>query len=257
VPFYGAAVVCLDDPNVRAILPRVDRKLITYGLSSDAEVTATDIAVSGFESTYTARRGGTKLGSVKLKVPGRHSVYNSLAAVAVGLELDLPFRSIAGALAKFTGVNRRFQKKGSAFGALVIDDYGHHPAEIMATLQAVREGFGARCIVVFQPHRYSRTQALLEEFGGAFFLADHVVVTDVYAAGEAPIAGIDGAVVAQALVRHGHPSVVYQAELEEIPKLLKSVVRPGDIVLTLGAGSVHRVGEALLKASSADRRTAS
>jgi len=257
VPFYGAAVVCLDDPNVRAILPRVDRKLITYGLSSDAEVTATDIVVSGFESTYTARRSGVKLGSVKLKVPGRHSVYNSLAAVAVGLELDLSFKKIAAALAKFSGVNRRFQKKGTAFGALVIDDYGHHPAEIAATLQAVREGFGARCVVVFQPHRYTRTKALLEEFGRAFFLADHVVVTDVYAAGEAPIPGIDGRAVAQALVRHGHPSVVYEAGLDEIPKLLKSVVRPGDIVVTLGAGTVYKVGEALLKSTGASRRTAS
>jgi UDP-N-acetylmuramate--alanine ligase len=180
-----------------------------------------------------------------------------LAAVAVGLELDLSFRAIAGALAKFTGVNRRFQKKGTAFGATVIDDYGHHPAEIMATLQAVREGFGARCVVVFQPHRYSRTNALLEEFGRAFFLADHVIVTDIYAAGEAPIPGIDGAAVAQALVRHGHPSVVHEKALDEIPKLLKSIVRPGDIVVTLGAGSVYKVGEALLKATGAARRSAS
>jgi UDP-N-acetylmuramate--alanine ligase len=237
LPFYGAAVVCLDDPNVRNLLPRVDRKVITYGLSSEADISATDIAVAGFEVTYAARRHGTRLGTVRLRVPVRHSVYNSLAAIAVGLELDVPFRDAARALARFRGADRRFQKKGTVGGAMVIDDYGHHPTEIVATLQAVREGLGARTVVVFQPHRYSRTKALLEEFGRAFFLADRVIVTNVYAAGEAALPGVDGSIVADALVRHGHPSVVYEPRLEEIPKLVKSTVRPGDIALTLGAGS--------------------
>jgi UDP-N-acetylmuramate--alanine ligase len=246
VPFYGAAIVCVDDPNVRDILPRVDRKTVTYGLASDADLSAHDVAPAEFGVRYEARREGRRLGAVKLSVPGRHSVYNSLAAVAVGLELDVPFAKIAKALARFRGVDRRFQLKGEVRGARVVDDYGHHPTEIQATLAAAREGFGARTIVVFQPHRYSRTKALLEEFGRAFFLADHVVITDVYAAGEAPIPGVSGRAVADSLVRHGHPSVVYEPRLAAVPKLLQATVRPGDLVITLGAGDVWKVGEALV-----------
>ena len=246
VPFYGAAVVCLDDANVRAILPRVDRRIVTYGLSSDADLSAVDVAVSGFGATYEARRRGVRLGPVRLAVPGRHSVYNSLAALAVGLELDVPFAKIARALARFRGVDRRFQPKGEAFGARVVDDYGHHPTEIQATLAAAREGFGSRTIVVFQPHRYSRTQALLEEFGRAFFLADHVIVTGVYAAGETPLPGVDGRAVRDALVRHGHPSAVHEPKLANVPRLLARIVRPGDLVVTLGAGDVWKAGDAFL-----------
>ena len=250
VPFYGAAVVCMDEPNLRAILPRVDRKLVTYGLSSDADLVATDVAFDGFTSSYVARFRGEKLGTVRLRVPGRHSVGNSLAAVAVGLELDIPFTKIAKALARFTAVDRRFQRKGEAFGATIVDDYGHHPTEIVATLAAAREGFGARTVVVFQPHRYSRTEALLEEFGRAFVLSDRVIVTSIYAAGEAPIANVDGAAVADALVRHGHPAVIYEPRLDKIPARLKSLVQPGDLVITLGAGDVWKVGESFLALAS-------
>ena len=246
VPFYGAAVVCVDDPNVREILPRVDRKTVTYGLASDADLSARDVASVEFGVRYDVMRDGRRLGAVRLAVPGRHSVYNSLAAVAVGLELDVPFARIARALARFRGVDRRFQLKGEFGGARVVDDYGHHPTEIQATLAAAREGFGARTIVVFQPHRYSRTKALLEEFGRAFFLADHVIVTEVYAAGESPIAGVDGRAVADALVRHGHPSVAFEPKLAAIPKLLQAAARPGDLVITLGAGDVWKVGDALV-----------
>ena len=253
VPFYGAAVVCLDEPNLRAILPRVDRKLVTYGLSSDADLVATDVAFTGFNSTYVVRFRGEKLGSIRLRVPGRHSVYNSLAALAVGLELDIPFAKIAKALARFAAVDRRFQRKGEAFGATVVDDYGHHPTEIAATLAAAREGFGARALVVFQPHRYSRTRALLEEFGRAFVLSDRVIVTSVYAAGEAPLPDVDGAAVADALVRHGHPSVVYEPRLERIAGRLKQLVLPGDLVITLGAGDVWKVGEAFLALAAKTR----
>ncbi len=253
VPFYGAAVVCLDDPNVRAILPRVDRRTATYGLSSDADVSAEAVEVHGFGASFTARHRGERLGPVRLAVPGRHSVYNALATVAVALELDVPFAAAAAALARFPGVDRRFQLKGEAFGARVVDDYGHHPTEIEATLAAAREGFGARTIVVFQPHRYTRTRALLEEFGRAFFLADHVIVTDVYAAGEAPIPGATGEAVRDALVRHGHPSAVYEPRLEAIPALLRGIVGPGDLVITLGAGSVWKVGEAFVKSGAGAR----
>jgi len=247
LPFYGAAVVCLDDPNVAAILPRVDRKVITYGLSSDADVMATEVSVSGLSTSYVAHAFGRELGPVRLQLPGRHAVYNSLAAVAVGLELDLPFRTIAAALARFRGVDRRLQLRGEVDGVKVLDDYGHHPTEIVATLAAIREGFGARTLAVFQPHRYSRTRALLEEFGGAFFLADLVVVTEIYAAGEKPLPGLDGKLVADALVRHGHPAVLYEPRLKEIPRLLRSHLRRGDIVVTLGAGDVWQVADALVR----------
>jgi UDP-N-acetylmuramate--alanine ligase len=247
VPFYGAAVVCVDEPNVRAILPQVDRRVITYGLSSEADVLATDIEVHGFGSSYDLLFHGERLGRIKLQVPGRHSIYNSLATAAVALELDVHFPRIAASLKRFTGVDRRFQLRGEYRGATIVDDYGHHPTEIVATLTAAREGFGARTIAVFQPHRYSRTKALLEEFGRSFVLADHVIVTDIYPAGEKPIPGLDGAKVAESLVRHGHPSVVYEPKLRDVPKRVREVIQPGDLVLTLGAGDVWKAGEALVR----------
>jgi UDP-N-acetylmuramate--alanine ligase len=248
--------VCLDEPNVRAILPRVDRKLVTYGLSSEADLIATDVAFDAFSCSYVARWKGAKLGAIRLPVPGRHSVYNSLAAVAVALELDVPFAKIAKALARFEAVDRRFQKKGEAFGATVVDDYGHHPTEILATLAAAREGFGARTVVVFQPHRFSRTRALLEDFGRAFVLADRVIVTSVYAAGEVALQNVDGAAVADALVRHGHPAVSYEPRLDRIPARLKEMVLPGDLVITLGAGDVFKVGDAFLALAPSARSRA-
>jgi UDP-N-acetylmuramate--alanine ligase len=211
------------------------------------------VEVCGFTSSFTAHAFGKPLGRVQLRVPGRHAVFNSLAALAVGLELDIPFKTIAAALKAFRGVDRRLQLRGEAFGAQVLDDYGHHPTEIVATLAAIREGFGRRTLVVFQPHRFSRTRALLEEFGRAFALADRVIVTDIYAAGEAPLPGLDGSVVADALVRHGHPSVAHVASLKEIPRMLRDELREGDIVITLGAGDVWRVGEALVRAASGRR----
>ena len=246
VPFYGAAIVCLDEPNLRAILPRVDRKLVTYGLSSDADLTADHVTFDGFGASFTVRRRRDKLGSVRLRVPGRHSVSNALAAIAAGLELDVPFGKIVKALRRFRAVDRRFQLKGEAFGARIVDDYGHHPTEIEATLAAARDGFGVRTIVVFQPHRYSRTRALLEEFGRAFALADRVIVTEIYAAGEPALNGVDGRSVAEALSRQGHRAVTFAPRLADVPKLVRASVQPGDLVLTLGAGDVWKVGDALL-----------
>ena len=251
VPFYGAAVVCLDDPNVRAILPQVDRKTMTYGLSSEAEVSASEVELEGFGSSYVAMWRENRLGKIRLSVPGRHAVYNSLAAVAVALELEIPFHSIAAGLKRFRNPDRRVQRRGEAFGATVIDDYAHHPTEIMATLSAVREGFGARTVAVFQPHRHSRTRALLEEFGRAFVLADHVIVTEIYAAGEEPVPGLSGRSVVDALVRHGHPSAEFEPDPARIPARLAEWVRPGDLVLTLGAGDVWKVAEALVRFDAA------
>ena len=256
VPFYGVAVVCHDDPNVRAVLGRVDRRVVTYGLSTDADVSASDVALDGFGSRFTVRVRADRLGAVRLGVPGRHSVSNALAAIAVGRELDVPFAKIARALGAFRAVDRRFQHKGEAFGATVIDDDGHHPTAIHATLQAAREGFGARTIAVFQPHRFTRTAALLEEFGSAFSLADHVIVTEIYAAGEAPIPGIDGAAVAASLARHGHRSSLLEPNLAKVPARLKALVRPGDLVVTLGAGDVWKAGDAFLSLAARGSRAA-
>ncbi len=256
LPFYGAAVVCLDDPNVRSILPKVDRKVITYGLSSESDVTALEVTVDRFLSVYQVRHRGEVLGKVTVPLPGRHSVYNSLAAVAVGLELEVPFHTIVRALASFRGVDRRFQLRGTWNGAQIIDDYGHHPTEIEATLGAVREGFGSRTIAVFQPHRYSRTEALLEEFGRAFHLADKVIVTGIYPAGEPPVPGLDGGTVVDALVRHGHPDVVYEPDPAATVKRLKKLLEPGDVCITLGAGDVWKIGDRLAKDGRRSRKRA-
>jgi UDP-N-acetylmuramate--alanine ligase len=247
VPFYGVAIVCIDDEHVRAILPRVDRTVHTYGESEDADIRATDIEISGFSVSYTATAFGKQLGRVTLQLPGRHSVANSLAALAVGLEFDVPFRTIAAALKAFGGVDRRLQIRGEAYGATVIDDYGHHPTEIRATLEAIRAAFDGKLIVAFQPHRYSRTQALLQEFGGSFGLADVVLVTDIYPASERPVPGLDGSTVAAAIRRHGHDAVRYVADKQDLPERLRELIEPGAIVLTLGAGDIWRAGDTLVK----------
>lgn len=256
VPFYGAAIVCGDDNNVGAILPRADRKVVTYGLGEDVDLRATEIVVSELNSTFTVHDRGQELGEIEVRLPGRHGVANTLAAIAVGLELDVPFPTIRAALRAFRGVDRRMQERGKVLGARILDDYGHHPTEIAATLDAIRDGFGARTLVVFQPHRFSRTRALLEEFGRSFAMADHVIVTDIYAAGEAPEPGLTGATVADALERHGHPSVIYEPQQKRVADLLRRQIRPGDVVLTLGAGDVWKIGDALARGSSERRRVA-
>jgi len=246
VPFYGAAVVCIDDEHVRAILPDVDRKVITYGESEDADVRAHGIEIEGFSSTFNVNAFGAELGRVKLQLPGRHSVANALAAIAVGLEFDLPFRTIVAGLRSFRGVDRRLQVRGSVDGVTIVDDYGHHPTEIRATLEAMRGAYPGRLIVAFQPHRYSRTKSLLQEFGASFGLADLVVVTDIYAASERPVPGVDGETVAQAIRRHGHTDVSYVADKADLPDHLRGILKTGDVLLTLGAGDIWRAGASLL-----------
>ena len=247
VPFYGAAVLCLDEPDVRLILAGVDRKVITYGLDPAADVRGSELVIEGRASAFVAHHHTARLGEVRLRFPGRHLVYNALAAIAVGLEFDVPFATIAEALGEFRGVDRRMQWRGEVGGCTVLDDYGHHPTEIRATLAAVREGFARRTVVAFQPHRFTRTRALLEEFGAAFADADVVIVTEIYAAGEAPLPGVDGALVAEALRRHGHPAVSHEPSLRRLAGRLREAMRPGDVVLTLGAGDVWKVGEELVR----------
>jgi UDP-N-acetylmuramate--alanine ligase len=248
VPFYGAAVLCLDDPHVQAVIPRVERRRVTYGLSAQADISAHEISYDqSFGSSFTVWRGMEVLGRATLRVPGKHNVYNSLAAIAVGLELEVPFDMITQALAEFTGADRRFQFRGEAAGVTVVDDYGHHPTEIKATLSAARIGApNRRIVVLFQPHRYSRTHDLMQEFASAFNNADVLFVTDIYAASETPIDGVNAEVLTERIKSYGHKNADYIGALENAAEALRENVREGDLVITLGAGSVHRAGDQLL-----------
>ncbi|HEX8354891.1 MAG TPA: UDP-N-acetylmuramate--L-alanine ligase [Pyrinomonadaceae bacterium] len=249
VPFYGASVLCLDDPHVQAVIPEVVRRRITYGLSAQADIAAREVRYDQrFGSTYQARLMGEPVGEVSLLVPGLHNVYNSLAAIAIGLELEVPFETVTKALSQFTGVQRRFQLKGDAAGVIVVDDYGHHPTEIRATLVAAKLGAaGRRMVVLFQPHRYSRTQDLMDEFARSFNNADVLMVTDVYAASEQPIEGVSAEALVEAVSRFGHKDARHAGSVEDATRALLEEVREGDMVITLGAGNVYRAGEQLVE----------
>lgn len=249
VPFYGAGILCLDDPHVQAVIPEVQRRrIISYGLSAQAEVSANGIRYdTHFGSRFNVWRGGKTLGEITLHVPGLHNVYNALAAVAVCLELDVEFDVIAQALSEFSGVDRRFQMKGEAGDILVVDDYGHHPTEVKATLAAAKIGSGGRrMLVLFQPHRYTRTRDQMEEFARSFNNADVLLVTDIYAASEEPIEGISAATLVEAIKRYGHRNARHIGPLEQAPEVVLKEARAGDMIITLGAGSVSRMSDQLL-----------
>lgn len=243
-PFYGAVILCLDDSNVRSIIPSIDRRTITYGLTPQAQIRAVDIEVDHFNSSFTVINEGEKLGDITLKAPGKHNVRNALAAVAVGLELDIDFDNIKSGLERFQGVFRRFQLKADTDNVMVIDDYAHHPTEVQATLNAAREGWTDRRIVaVFQPHLYSRTQELYEEFGLSFFDAEVCVITDVYPSREEPIEGVNGQLIANAAKEYGHRKVHYVEDKAKLPERLKEIIKPGDVIITMGAGDIYKYGE--------------
>ncbi len=247
IPFWGVAILCLDDTNIARMLPDIDKRVITYGLASQADVRARRVRYEGMTSMFEVYIHNARLGSIRLPAPGMHNVQNALAAVAVGLELDIPFATIAEALEGYGGVQRRQQVKGSARGITVVDDYGHHPTEIRATLDALRQAWpDRRLVVLFQPHRYSRTQALFDEFCTAFHGADLLFVTDIYPASETPIAGVDGAALVAGIGRHGHRNVVSVPEVEDLPAAVLPVLEEGDVVLTLGAGNINRIGDQIL-----------
>jgi UDP-N-acetylmuramate--alanine ligase len=248
VPFYGLAVLCLDDTNIREILPRVKKRYMTYGFSSQADIRATHVKHDGFQTAFIAHNKGYRLGEVSLPMPGPHNVLNALACIAVALELNVPFSAIQEGLAMFGGVGRRFTVKGQPQGIMVVDDYGHHPAEIKATLSAARQGWPERRIVAaFQPHRYTRTHDLFDEFVTAFYDADVLILTDVYAAGEQPIAGASAERLSREILSHGQKNVTWIADREQIPAHLAGIVKAGDIVITLGAGNIWQQCEALVK----------
>jgi UDP-N-acetylmuramate--alanine ligase len=253
VPFYGAAVVCLDDVAVREILPKIERRVITYGTSAQADLVAVKPSLSGFGSSFLVRQAGKDLGTVTLKVPGKHNVLNALSAVAVASHLDLGFDVIASALESFRGADRRFQLKGEVDGVLVIDDYGHHPTEVRATLAAAKTLDDYRIVVVFQPHRYTRTQDLFEEFTHAFYDAHILIVTDIYAAGEDPIEGVSARKLVETVKNYGHRDVTYIDKFDDIVKTLKQRTQSGDLLITLGAGDIWKVGERFLQEGRAQK----
>lgn len=248
VPFFGAAILCLDDPVVQEVVSNVDRRVTTYGISRQAEIRAENVRQDALVTRFTVVRQGKPLGEIELKTPGLHNVRNALAAVAVALELEIDFDKIQSGLAKFTGVQRRFQKVGEEGGVLVVDDYAHHPTEITATLEAAHEGWADRRIVaVFQPHLYSRTRDFKEGFARAFFNADVLVVTDVYGSREQPIEGVSGQMIADMATKYGHRSVHYVADKEDLPEFLMDMAQPGDTIITMGAGDIWRQGRKFLE----------
>ncbi len=247
VPFYGAAILCLDDENVQQILPSINRRTITYGRSSQADLRITESRTGHFESCFRVSSKGRDLGEFRLKIPGPHNVLNATAAIGIGLELDVKVDDIREALAGFTGVERRFQTRGEAAGVTVIDDYGHHPTEIRATLAAARLCHFRHIHAIFQPHRYTRTQALLDEFARSFHQADSVYVLDIYAASEKPIPGINGELLVERMRDFGHRSVEYSGTIDKAVNDVLANVHEGDVILTLGAGNVWQAGEKLLE----------
>ena len=246
VPFWGAAVLCLDHPGVQSLLPRATRRIITYGTASQADLVATDVARDGTGMRFSVRRREELLGEVQLRMPGQHNVLNALATLAVAMEFDVPFGLAAEALAEFLGIERRFETVGEEHGIRVVDDYGHHPAEIRATLAAARALHDGRLVVAFQPHRYTRTRDLWEDFTRAFNDADLLIVTEIYAAGEDKMPGVEAARLVESLRAHGHRDVQFVADLDGVLEQLAERAEPGDLVLTLGAGSVSSLGARLL-----------
>ena len=246
VPFYGVVIACVDDKNVRIILPRLKRKCVTYGIDNGADYSAKNIKFDGFKTSFDCFCEGKKLGNVTYHLGGRHNVLNVLATIAVARECSVSFKKIVSALKKFAGVERRLQIKGEKNGVLVIDDYGHHPTEIKATLQTCRKSLpGRRIITVFQPHRYTRTRDLYNEFLTAFSDTDKLYMVDIYAASEKPIAGISSEKLVDSLNKNGKEAL-YVSDLQKFKKTLKAEIRKNDVVLTLGAGNIYKFGEELL-----------
>ncbi|NTV43174.1 MAG: UDP-N-acetylmuramate--L-alanine ligase, partial [Syntrophobacteraceae bacterium] len=247
IPFYGQAVLCLEDENIQTILPRITKRFTTYGFSSQADFQARDIRMQGFSTRYRAFFMGNEIGEIEIHIPGRHNVLNSLAAVAVAHELELDWPSVQAGLRDMTGVQRRFQVKGEARGVKVLDDYGHHPTEIRSVLETLADCFpNNRRVVAFQPHRYSRTHALMDQFARCFYQSDALFLSDIYAASEKPIPGVTGDRLAEKIAAHGHHDLHYTPTLDEMLEKLAAFVKDGDVLITLGAGNIWQVGEKLL-----------
>jgi len=242
VPFYGFVVLCLDEPALQDIIPHINKKIFTYGLTAQADIRAIDITHNEFSSSFTVKYKGEELGKLNLKIPGVHNVKNSLVAICIAKELGIDFSVIKKALESFTGVYRRFEIKYNK-EILVIDDYAHHPTETSATLAGIRSGWDRRLVAVFQPHLYSRTRDFYQEFGRSFLNTDVFICTDVYPARELPIQGVSGELIAEASRKFGHKNVIYIKDKNKIPEKLLEIKKNGDIIITMGAGDIWKFGE--------------
>jgi len=244
VPFYGLDIICIDNPNLQTLIPLLKRRYMTYGLSKQADLRADNVVHDGFKSFFRVIYRGEELGAIELALPGIHNVVNGLAAIAVGIELDVPFNTIREALKDFSGIQRRLEVKWNG-DIKLIDDYGHHPTEIKATLSAVRSLCKGRVIVIFQPHRYTRTRALMDEFVTSFNEADILIVTEIYAASEERIEGVTGLLLAEKTRASGHKNVIHVATKEDAAERILKIAVSGDVVVTLGAGDIYKIGERL------------
>jgi len=241
VPFYCPVILCLDDANLQSIIPQLERRIITYGFSTQSDIFARDQRFSEFSSSATLYHKGQKFGALRLHVPGNHNILNAMAAVAVGLDLDIPADVILQALESYTGTGRRFELKKLVRDIMIIEDYAHHPTEIRATLEASKKGWLRRVVVVFQPHRYTRLAKLMNSFSTAFNQADCLIVTEIYPAGEKPILNVSGKGLTEEIKQFGHKNVYFEPEIEKIPALLEKLVLPNDMILVLGAGNIYRI----------------
>ena len=248
VPFYGLAILCLDNEHIQDILPRVKVRYTTFGMTAQSDLRARQISFMGNKSFFKVFQHEKLLGEINLNIAGKHNISNALASIAVARELNISFKTIKKALEQIEGVQRRLEVKGEKRGIIVIDDYGHHPTEIMATLTAIREShMGKRLIVVFQPHRYTRTQGLFHEFTRSFYQSDILIVLPIYAASEKKIKGVDAESLCEGIKKHGHKEVFYAPDFNEALSMITRKVKKGDVVLTLGAGDIYTLGEKLLE----------
>ncbi len=247
VPFYCPVILCLDDPNLQSLIPQLERRIITYGFSAQADVFSRNPQFHEFTSTSTLYRGGKDIGTLNLNVPGKHNIYNAMAAVAVGIDLDIPVSTILAALEKYSGIGRRFELKKMVSGMAIIEDYAHHPTEIKATLEAAKQGWASRTIAIFQPHRYSRLSRLMGKFATAFNQADILYLTEIYPAGETPIKGVTGKALYEEVREFGHKNVVFEKNQEKIPELVEKEAKPGDMIFVLGAGNISQIIPRIIK----------
>jgi len=253
VPFYCPIILCLDDPNLQSVIPHLERRIISYGFSAQSDIFARDFRFEQFSSTSALYQKGRKLGTLKLNVPGKHSILNAMASVAVGLDLDISPPLILDALEGYSGTGRRFELKKEVGGIMIIEDYAHHPTEIKATLDAAKRGWPRRVLAVFQPHRYTRLSHLMNEFATSFNQADVLFITEIYAAGEEPIPQATGRALYESIKQFGHKNVHFEPDMKDLPSRLRKLARPGDIIIVLGAGNIYKIIPDLIKKLEAER----
>lgn len=247
IPFYGLAILCLDNEPIQDLIPKITKRYTTYGMYSQADLQARNVVMEGLKTRFCVYHHGEKLGEVVLNLPGIHNVYNAMASIAVGIEIDIPFDIIKHALETLQGVHRRLEIKGETKGITIVDDYGHHPTEIKTTLYAVKECWpDRRIVVVFQPHRYTRTKALFNDFTRTFYQSELLLVLPIYSAGEKEIKGIDSIALYEGIKMYGHKEVIYVEGFKKAVSYLKEILKEGDVLITMGAGDVWKVGEAIL-----------